>query len=362
MPPEALAKEDSVLQARASDGRPALNVSSFAKAGGVTEHSHLRSAQARYAARTAAACGYAFRSLDGEDGYLFEVRDGERRAVFAAGAGTPYALNDARAASIARDKAFCAEALREAGLPVLPGLMFFVTKRWQDMRGPGREPEDALAFAATADYPIFCKPLAASNGLHAEVIEDAAAFADYIQRVAHEHFAILVQPYVRAIEYRVFVLEGRALFSYRKHLPSVTGDGRRSLAALVEALPRDFGAPVPRIRGRDAAGSAVAADTILAAGTTIVLEGPANRSAGGGSHEVRDGAPDALARVAVASAAALGLRLAAVDIFDASMSGDLSKLSIIEVNSNPMIATLEDHDRWDLIEEIWRANFAVALK
>jgi len=84
------------------------------------------SAHARYAAHAAADCGYGFRSLD-VDGYLFEVTDGARRAVFAAGAGTPYALNDARAASIARDKVFCAETLSGAGLPVLPGRMFFIT-------------------------------------------------------------------------------------------------------------------------------------------------------------------------------------------------------------------------------------------
>src|SRR5262245_58348885 len=132
------------------------------------------SAHARYAARAAQALGYAFRSLDGEDGYLFEVRDGARSAVFAAGAATPYALNDARAAAIARDKAFSAEVLRHAGVPVLPGRVFFVTKRWSEMRGPGRESEDALAFARTADYPFFCKPISASNGLHAEVIDSAA--------------------------------------------------------------------------------------------------------------------------------------------------------------------------------------------
>src|SRR5262245_8194447 len=148
------------------------------------------SAHARYAARTAQALCYGFRSLDGEDGYLFEVRDGARSAVFAAGAATPYALNDARAAAIARDKAFCAQALRHAGVPVLPGRLFFVTKRWADMRSPGREPDDALAFARTAEYPLFCKPISASNGLHAEVVESADAFADYMQRVAREHFAI----------------------------------------------------------------------------------------------------------------------------------------------------------------------------
>jgi glutathione synthase/RimK-type ligase-like ATP-grasp enzyme len=317
----------------------------------------FRSAHARYAAYAAEACGYSFRSLDGDDGYLFEVCDGPRAAMFAAGAGTPYALNDARAASIARDKAFCAEVLRRAGVPVLPGEMFFVTKRWADMRGPGLEPEDALAYAERAAYPVFCKPLSASNGLHAELIESAEAFADYMKRVSREHFAILVQPYIRAPEHRVFVLEGRALFSYRKNLPSVVGDGVRPLAALIAALPRDDNAPPPSRRVRDAQGARLALDHVLKLDEPAWLEGPANRAAGGAATVLADGARPDLARVAIAAAEAVDLRLAAVDIFELPAGA-----TVIEVNSNPMIATLEDHQRWDLIAEIWRANFAVALK
>lgn len=316
------------------------------------------SAHARYARHAAKACGYAFRSLDGADGYLFEVRDGTRRATFAAGAGTPYALNDARAASIARDKAFCAEVLRQAGVPVLPGRMLFVTKRWAEMRAPGREIEDALAFAATAEYPLFCKPLSASNGLFAEVIEDARAFADYVQRVGREHFAMLAQPYVRAPEHRVFVLNGRALFSYEKTPPMIVGDGVRTLAALVAQLPREADAPPLRPRGRDAHGRLLVAADVPEAGSHVVLEGPANRAAGGGASALRDGAPEAMAQLAVDATRAIGLSLAAVDLFDCGEDG----LVVIEVNSNPMIATLEDRGRWDLIEAIWRANFDAALQ
>jgi len=320
----------------------------------------FRSPQARYARRAAEAAGYAFRSLDGEDGYLFDVRDGARVAAFAAGAGAPYALNDARAASIARDKAFCAEVLRQAGVATLSGRMFFVTERWAHMRAPGREPEDARAFAATAAYPLFCKPLSASNGLYAETIADAAEFDAYMTRVAREHFAMLVQPYIRAPEYRVFVLQGRALFSYKKSPPSVVGDGARTLAELVAALPREPDAPALKPRGRDAKGGAVAAGDVPAAGAGVTLDGPANRAAGGGASDLRDGAAPALAKIGVDAAAAIGLQLAAVDVFD--LAGDLSDLAAIEVNSNPMLATLEEAERWELIVEIWRANIEAALR
>lgn len=320
----------------------------------------LKSAHARYAAYTAEACGYTFRSLDGEDGYLFEVSDGARRAMFAAGAGTPYALNDARAASIARDKAFCAEVLRQARVPVLQGEMFFVTRRWAEMRSPGREPDDALAYAQRAAYPIFCKPISASNGLYAELIESAAAFAEYMQRVSREHFAILIQPYVRGDEYRVFVLQGRALFSYRKSPPNVIGDGASTLRALIEALPRDPLEPVRNLHGRGEAGDRIRLDAVPARGQHVTLEGPANRAAGGGAYALSDQPCAPMAQLAVDAAAAVDLKLAAVDMFD--VAGDGSDLVVIEVNSNPMIATLEEQGRWDLISEIWRANFAAALK
>ncbi|MFZ2030324.1 MAG: hypothetical protein WAU68_08460 [Vitreimonas sp.] len=319
----------------------------------------LLSAHARYAAHAAASCGYAFSSLDGADGYLFEVRDGARRALFAAGQGSPYALNDANAASLARDKSFCAEALRAANLPVLPGRLFFVTKRWSEMRSPGREPEDACAFAASAEYPIFCKPISASNGLHAEAVADAQAFDDYTQRVAREHFAILAQPYVQGTEHRVFVLEGRALFSYRKQQPSVVGDGKSSVLRLVESAGLSART---RTRARNERGSVLSLDTVARRGAVVVLDGPANRSAGGSSSDLMDGAPPALAKLGIDAALALGLRLAGVDVFDVSPARDLSELVVIEVNSNPMIATLEDHNRWDLIDTIWRANFDAALR
>ncbi len=324
---------------------------------GAPETAALASPQARYAAHAAARRGYAFQSLDGRDGYLFEVRDGARAALFMAGAGTPYALNDTRAASIARDKAFCAQALRRAGISVLPGEMFFVTSRWRDMRGAGREAADARAYVSRATMPIFCKPISASNGLFAETIDSVAAFEDYMKRVEREHFAILVQPYVRAPEYRVFVLNDVALFSYRKHPPQLIGDGERAVGALLATLPVDERALPPARHARLTNGVRVGRDHILRAGEPAWVEGPANRAAGGEAGGLVDGADPDLARIALAATAAIGLRLAAVDIFELPDGP-----SVIEVNSNPMIATLEDQGRWDLIETIWSANIEAALR
>lgn len=326
-----------------------------------SQHIRFKSAHARYAAYAAELSGYEFISLDGDDGYLFEVRNGSERAVFAAGAGSPYALNDVRAASIARDKWFCAAVLARAGIPVIPGEMFFVTSKWAEMRAPGREPEDALAYARSAKFPLFCKPLSASNGLYAEVVDDADGFAAYMRRVARDHFAMLAQPFIRGTEHRVFVLAGLSLFSYRKKSARVVGDGRRTLAELVAAIPLEPSAPPLKPRARATSGALLDPAQVLAPGEIGMLEGPANRAAGGGAEPVADGAPAPLAKIALAAADAVGLGLAGVDIFDVSPQRDLTDLVVIEVNSNPMIATLEDQARWDLIGDIWRANLVAAL-
>lgn len=314
------------------------------------------SAHARYASHTAVRCGFDFASLDGDDGYCFEVRDGRRSAIFAAGAGSPFGLNDARAASLSRDKAFCATALDRRGVPALRGQLFFTSDRWREMRSRGREPENARAYVRRAKLPVFCKPLAASNGLFAEVVETPEQFDDYLARVRADHFAIVIQPYVQAPEHRVLVLRGRALFSYEKCLPEIVGDGATTVEALASALRSHQSGAKATARGEG--GRLHAADAVLARGERAVLLGPANRSAGGGSSGFRDGAAKPLEALALAASEALGLTLAAVDMFWPADGAPI----VIEVNSNPMLATLEDNNRWDLIETIWRANFDAALR
>ncbi len=308
----------------------------------------MLSAHARYARHTALAGGYAFESLDGADGYLFEVRAGERRALFSGAAGSPYALNDARAAALARDKAFAALALRRAGLATVPGRMFFVTEAGKGLRSPGRELADAFAFARTANYPLFCKPISASKGEFAEIIADPAAFAAYARAVAAAHYAILVQPYVSAPEYRLFALEGAVLCCYRKQPATLVGDGVCTLSALAGRAG---------VRARDQSGALLEERAVLRLGERATLEGAANRARGGGATELCDGAPEELAQLTLAAVDLLGLRFAGADLF-AAADGPM----IIEVNAAPMIATLEEHGRWDLIEAIWRANFAAALR
>jgi glutathione synthase/RimK-type ligase-like ATP-grasp enzyme len=54
---------------------------------------------------------------------------------------------------------------------------------------------------------------------------------------------------------------------------------------------------------------------------------------------------------------ALGLRVAAVDLFT-DTGEDPDGVRVIEVNSNPSIRLLEQSDRGDVILKIWRHTFS----
>ena len=97
-------------------------------------------------------------------------------------------------------------------------------------------------------------------------------------------------------------------------------------------------------------------DAVPATGERREIPGRMNLSAGGTM--VLAAAPSETAiTLARQAARALGLRVAAVDMF-VDIGGDPDAIEVIEVNSNPSIRLLEESDRGDLILKIWHHTFS----
>jgi len=326
---------------------------------------HPLNAHARFAAHTAQARGFGFTILDGADGYLFEVRDGSRRAVLACGSASPYALNTAAAMTLARDKGFAALAFARSGVPHIPGKLYFTNARHAAFRAKGQDAADALA--ETKTFPVFCKPVSGSKGDFAELIPDAAGLAHYFTRVAARHDAVLLQPFIRGTEHRVIVLHGKALCCYQKTPLQIEGTGQQTLAELVRASRKAQKpttatlAPEETLQAVDASGYLWRGADCIPKGLRLEVLGPQNRSAGGDALAVVTPVPQPLATLAQAAAEALGLTFSGVDLFDCSQARDLSALCVIEANASPALQTLDAFGRMDLITTIWAANFEAAL-
>jgi glutathione synthase/RimK-type ligase-like ATP-grasp enzyme len=310
--------------------------------------------QSIYAAFACAQFGLEFRDSDGGSGLLFSVASRDRSLHFGAGRCSWYPQNNATAATLASDKYFTAKILGEAGVPVISGEYFFLHDRHHAHRPAGHERDDASSFFAGLGASAFVKPLTGSRGDFAQAIHSEAALMRYLDEVARYYDAVLIQPIVDGIEYRIFLLDDDALFCARKHPPFVRGDGVRTLRELLathnDALRARGLSPVAPGDGDPAL------DVVLAAGERRDIPGRMNLSAGG-TMVLEPPPSEAVVALARAASRALGLRVAAVDLF-AGVGGDPEAMTIIEVNSNPSIWLLEQSGRSDLILKIWHHTFS----
>lgn len=310
--------------------------------------------QTVYAEFACTELGLAFRDLDGGSGLLFGVASRDRLIHFGAGRCSWYPQNSATASTLASDKYFASSILREAGIPALGGEYFFLHERHRAHRPTGHERSDAIGHFKALGGSAFVKPLTGSRGDFAQAVHGEAALARYLDEVMKYYDAVLIQPIVEGIEYRVFLLDDEPLFCARKYPPSVTGDGVHALRDLLDAhndTLRDRGLSPATLPANDAS-----LDAIPAIGERREIPGRMNLSAGG-AMVLAEAPSERAITLAQQAARALGLRVAAIDMF-VDVGGDPAAIEIIEVNSNPSIRLLEDSGRADLILKIWHHTFS----
>jgi len=309
--------------------------------------------QSVYAAYACAEFGLTFDDIDGGTGLVFSVASKTKSVHFGAGRCSYYPQNNATASTLASDKYFTSTILEHAGVATLGGEYFFLHARHRAHRPAGHEREDALEHFRKLGGTAFVKPFLGSRGDFAQGLRDEASLARYLEEVSQHYDAILIQPIVSGIEYRVFLLDDDVLYTARKYSPCVLGDGARPIRNLLAAHNEML-----RARGLSPVAVADGAwlDIVLAEGKRWEIPGRMNLSAGGTM--VLESLPSAAAlELAKKAARTLGLRVAAVDLFT-EIGGDTKAMRVIEVNSNPSIRLLEQSDRGDLILKIWHHTFS----
>lgn len=309
--------------------------------------------QSVYAEYACAEFGLSFQDIDGGTGLLFSIASKTRSIDFGAGRCCWYPQNDATASTLASDKYFTNAILERAGAPTLGGEYFFLHDRHRAHRPAGHERDDALEYFRRLGGTAFVKPLQGSRGDFAQSLHDEASLLRYLGEVSHYYDAILIQPVVSGIEFRIFLLDDEILYSARKYPPFVLGDGVSSLRDLLaahNAALRSRGLSPVATGDRDRS-----LDAVLPRGERLDIAGRMNLSAGGTMVLEAPNSPAAF-ELARTAARALRLRVAAVDMFT-GIQGDPEAMRVIEVNANPSIRLLEETGRGDLILKIWHHTF-----
>ena len=309
--------------------------------------------QSVYAEYACAEFSLAFREIDGGTGLVFKVASGAKSTSFGAGRASWYPQNSATAATLASDKYFANRILADAGVPTLGGEYFFLHDRHRGHRPTGHEREDALEYLDGLGGTAFVKPLLGSRGDFAQELHGKTSLVRYLGEVAPYYDAILIQKLTSGSEFRVFLLDDEVVYTARKYPPSLLGDGVRSIRELLTAHNAALQSRglSPATAGRDAA-----LDTVLPKDERWEIPGRMNLSAGG-TMALEAAGSEATSTLAKQAAKALGLRVAAVDLFT-DIGGEKDAMAVIEVNANPAIRLLEQSGRGDLILKIWRHTFS----
>jgi cyanophycin synthetase len=219
--------------------------------------------------------------------------------------------------------------------------------------------DEAVDEALRLDFPVLLKPLDANDGRGISgKLDDVEQVRAAWAAAAAEHPKVVVERFVEGRDHRVLVVDGRVVAVTERVPARVVGDGRRSIAQLVEETNRD-----PRRDPHNPDETLVRIDldevtcgflarsgrgfgTVPAAGETVYLRATANISTGGTAVDRTDEIHPRNAALCELAAGAVGLDVAGLDVLtpDISVPFDQNGAAIVEVNASPGIRMHTDPD------------------
>ena len=270
-----------------------------------------------------------------DEANLFQLGWGSRQKRLQA---TITGATNSIAVGIASDKQLTKALLEGAGVPVPDGDVVTTV-------------EAAQRIARRLGRPVALKPLDGNQGKGVTV---DCATPDAVAR-AFEHARkhgrrVIVEEYLRGRDYRVLVTGGRIAAASWRRPPSVTGDGKSTIRALVELENRNPARgeghtniltriPLDALADEALAKQGYDLDTVLADGVGADLRGNANLSTGGTAEDVTDLLPEDTRDICIRAARTIGLDVAGIDIVCDDIARPLREQrgGIIEVNAAPGI-------------------------
>ncbi len=240
------------------------------------------------------------------------------------------------AVEIASDKRLTNQILSDLGLPV---------PRQERVRGP----EDAVAAAEKLGFPVVVKPLDGNHGKGVSINLTTPEQVLMAFEKAYEYSSVvIVETFQEGHDYRILVVNGKVVAAAQRVPGHVVGDGRHSVAELVEIVNQD-----PR-RGighekvltrleldhqaeRLLAAADLGPDSVLPEGRIFYLRSTGNLSTGGTSVDKTDAIHYDNRIMAERAVKAIGLDVGGVDFISPDITRSHKQVSgaIVEVNAAP---------------------------
>jgi cyanophycin synthetase len=240
------------------------------------------------------------------------------------------------AEAVAQDKELTRALLRTVGVPVPEGR-------------PVTDADDAWAAALDLGLPVVVKPRDGNQGrgVATDLTTREGVVRAYVAARA-ESEQVVVERFIPGADHRLLVIGGQVAAAALREPAQVVGDGRSTIARLVEKANRD----PRRSDGHATALSFIKLDPVAlgvlaeqgftpestpAAGARVLIRRNGNLSTGGTASDVTDRVHPEVAARAVEAARAVGLDVAGVDVVCTDISRPLEEVggAVVEVNAGP---------------------------
>ena len=240
------------------------------------------------------------------------------------------------AVEIASDKNLANRLLADLGLPVPKQRLVYNV-------------DEAIGAAERIGYPVVIKPLDGNHGRGVTVdITDEDGIAAAFETADAEGSAVVVETMLRGDDHRLLVVNGQLVAAARRVPGHVKGDGRHTIAELVDIVNQDPRRGVghenvlTRLELDDQAKSLLeekgyTAETVPAEGEEVYLRKTANISTGGTAVDVTDTIHPDNKLMAERAIRAIGLDVGAVDFLTTDITKSYRETGggICEINAGP---------------------------
>lgn len=302
--------------------------------------------------RAAKKHGYQFGLIDSPYSEAIYVTDGEKH--FISRSKTKYGMypvNPKFAEHLVDDKAVTKRVLKKFNFRVIKGKLFYIKTPSTASILPKDRVSAAYAYAKKITYPVFVKPNNGSRGANARIIFTEQALKSHIKKMRDDGVAsFLIEKVTERPEYRIFVVDGKVQFMYRKKRVSVTGTGVHTIAELIAEMKVQ---PDAEYLGRVLKKANKTKDCVLDAEKELILQETANISLGAEITEYREKVPKTIDVWANRLYKTTGLEVFGVDVFTKGTWDEPNKYLIIEINSNPALSGIYAKGHRDRAYHIW---------
>lgn len=190
---------------------------------------------------------------------------------------------------------------------------------------------------------VVLKPNVGTCGSGVTHIDNEEVLVETYLRLSKRHYSLSICPFYDIInEYRVIILNGKEELIYKKILPVVCGDGKRTLKELLKEFNYEY------FKDYDKDNK----DIILKENEKFVYNWKFNLSGGAkASFEIDNNIKEEVIAMAKRTASNLGLKFGSIDIIHTTCG-----MYVLEVNSGVMTDNLvkENTNGYEMAKEIYR--------